>query len=112
MSIDARLSELNITLPAAPAPAANYVPYVRSGTLLFVSGQTPVARDGVPVRGRLGADVGLADGQAGAVAVQAQHVVPLQEVPGQQQGPVALDAQRVRVVVEQLVAEAAPFGGG
>ena len=36
-SIDARLAELGITLPAAAAPAANYVPYVISGNLIFVS---------------------------------------------------------------------------
>ena len=65
MSIDARLSELNITLPAAPAPAANYVPAVQSGNLLFVSGQIPAGPEGL-IRGRLGADLDVA---AGAQAV-------------------------------------------
>ena len=67
MSIDARLSKLNITLPAAPAPAANYVPAVQSGNLLFVSGQIPAAPEGL-IRGRLGADMDVA---AGAQAARA-----------------------------------------
>ena len=41
-SIDARLSELGIELPAAPRPVASYVPAVRTGSLLFVSGQVPL----------------------------------------------------------------------
>lgn len=48
MSIDARLADLGITLPAAPRPVAAYVPSVRSGNLLFVSGQVPL-RDGALV---------------------------------------------------------------
>lgn len=51
--IEARLSELGITLPEAPAPAANYVPFVRSGDMLFVSGQISQNADGL-ITGRLG----------------------------------------------------------
>src|SRR5689334_288517 len=40
--IDARLKELGLTLPNAPAPAANYVPFVRSGTLVAIAGQLPI----------------------------------------------------------------------
>ena len=46
-SIEARLLELGLTLPAAPAPAANYVPYVRSGSQLFVSGQISADENGM-----------------------------------------------------------------
>lgn len=43
MSIDAKLTELGLTIPAAPKPAGSYVPSVRTGNLLFVSGQLPFA---------------------------------------------------------------------
>ena len=46
MAIATRLAELGITLPQSAAPAANYVPFVQSGNLLFLSGQIPV-KDGV-----------------------------------------------------------------
>jgi enamine deaminase RidA (YjgF/YER057c/UK114 family) len=58
--IEQRLSELGIELPGAPAPAANYVPYVRSGNMLFISGQVCFGTDGTLAdrhKGRLGAEV-------------------------------------------------------
>ena len=67
MSIDARLTELGITLPEAAAPVASYVPVVVSGGMAFVSGQLPFV-DGKLVTGRLGEDVSLEDGQAAARA--------------------------------------------
>ena len=51
---DKRLAELGITLPTPPAPAANYVPAVISGSQLFVSGQLPMADGKVTVTGQLG----------------------------------------------------------
>lgn len=42
MSIAARLAELSITLPAAPKPVAAYIPAVRTGNLIYVSGQLPM----------------------------------------------------------------------
>lgn len=65
MSIDARLKELGITLPDAPAPVANYVPAVRTGNLVYISGQVSAA-GGEAVKGRLGADVSLEEGQQAA----------------------------------------------
>ena len=55
-SIDARLAELGITLPTPATPAANYVPFVRVGDLLHVSGQVPVGPKGIEFVGKLGAD--------------------------------------------------------
>lgn len=63
--IEARLSELGLTLPEAPAPAANYVPFVQTGNILHVSGQ--IAKDGdALMTGKLGADVDVAFGQQAA----------------------------------------------
>jgi len=53
--IEARLRELGISLPEAAAPLADYVPWVITGNLLFVSGQVPF-EDGALVRGQLGAE--------------------------------------------------------
>lgn len=62
VTIDERLRSLNIKLPAAPAPLANYVSVARSGNLVFVSGQGPMI-DGRPViKGKLGGSVSEEDG--------------------------------------------------
>jgi len=61
-TIEERLAELDVTLPEAPAPAANYVPYVVSGLLVFISGQLPMVSGECAHRGLLGRDVDLDDG--------------------------------------------------
>ena len=61
----ARLAELGVTLPDAPAPAANYVPSVRVGDILYVSGQISQGPDGL-ITGKLGADMDTATGAAAA----------------------------------------------
>lgn len=65
-TVNARLEALGLALPAAPAPVANYVPYLVAGDLLFISGQISKAPDGSLVTGRLGADITVAQGQAAA----------------------------------------------
>ena len=66
MTIDSRLAELGITLPAAAAPVASYVPYVEANGFLHVSGQISFAEDGSLIKGRFGEDMDLEAGQAAA----------------------------------------------
>ncbi len=64
--IDARLAELGLALPSAMAPMANYVPFVRSGNLVVVSGQVPAQDGTIAVTGKLTEDVTVEQGQAAA----------------------------------------------
>lgn len=66
-SIQTRLTELGIALPDAPAPAANYVPFVQAGNLVFVSGQISNSPEGL-IKGRLGENM---DADAGYNAARA-----------------------------------------
>lgn len=66
-AIETRLANLGVTLPAAPAPAANYVPFVQTGDLVFVSGQISNGPDGL-ILGRLGDGMDVAAGAAAAKA--------------------------------------------
>ncbi|HZF78846.1 MAG TPA: RidA family protein [Rubrivivax sp.] len=68
MSIYDRLQSLNITLPSVAVPAAAYVPFVRTGNLVFLSGHI-ARRDGKPWVGQLGRDVDTATGSQAARAV-------------------------------------------
>ena len=63
--LETRLADLGVTWPNAPAPAANYVPFVQSGDLVFVSGQISNGPDGF-ITGKLGADMDVAAGAAAA----------------------------------------------
>jgi enamine deaminase RidA (YjgF/YER057c/UK114 family) len=64
--IDARLKELGIELPAAAAPAANYVPFVVSGKTIFVSGQIPILNGEIKFKGKVGTDISVEEGQKSA----------------------------------------------
>ncbi len=59
--IAARLAELGITLPPVPRPAGTYVPYVRSGALVFLAGQGPRRADGSFASGQVGREVSVAE---------------------------------------------------
>ncbi|MGE5511277.1 MAG: RidA family protein [Bacteroidota bacterium] len=65
-TIEARLKALGLSLPAAPAPVANYVPFCVTGELLFISGQIARAADGSVITGKLGADIDVARGREAA----------------------------------------------
>ena len=65
MSVEARLAELGLTLPAAAAPVAAYVPVVEAGGLAYVSGQVSFV-GGTLVKGRLGEDMDVDQGIAAA----------------------------------------------
>jgi enamine deaminase RidA (YjgF/YER057c/UK114 family) len=64
--IETRLKDLGITLPAPPAPVASYVPTVKSGNLVFVSGQIPAGPKGLEYVGIVGQDLSVEDGKAAA----------------------------------------------
>ena len=75
-AIDQKLAELGVTLPDAPAPAANYVPFVQVGNLLHVSGQ--MSRDGAGlIIGKLGQDLAV---EAGAAAARTCAMLLLAQV--------------------------------
>lgn len=59
--IDDRLARHGVTLPVAPAPAANYVPFVITGNLVHISGQISQTESGL-IKGRLGADLAIEQG--------------------------------------------------
>lgn len=63
--IEARLKTLGVTLPEPAAPVANYVPFVRSGDQVHVSGQVSFSPDGL-ITGRVGSDIDLEAGQRAA----------------------------------------------
>lgn len=90
--IDTRLQELGVILPDAPAPAANYVPHVTTGNLVYVSGQISRDDKGI-ILGRLGDDADVAAGQAAARTCALSLVAHLKVACGG-------DLDRVRRVVK------------
>lgn len=65
-TVESRLHELGIALPEAPVPVAAYVPAVRTGNLLFISGQVTLDNGQLAYQGKVGADFSVAEGQAAA----------------------------------------------
>jgi enamine deaminase RidA (YjgF/YER057c/UK114 family) len=68
-TVEKKLAELGIVLPTPATPVANYIPFVRVGALLFVSGQICLDASGKLVaKGKLGDGVSVEDGQKAARA--------------------------------------------
>lgn len=65
-TIEERLSGLGITLPEPAAPVANYLPYVITGNLVFISGQVTVGPNGFEYQGKVGADYTADEGAEAA----------------------------------------------
>lgn len=65
-SIEQRLSELGIELPQAAAPVANYVPYMITGDLVYISGQVTVWDGKIHYVGKVSSDLSVEDGQQAA----------------------------------------------
>jgi enamine deaminase RidA (YjgF/YER057c/UK114 family) len=65
---ETRLNELSLDVPKAATPVGNYVAYVLTGDLVFVSGQLPLVNGELKYKGKVGADISLEDGQAAARA--------------------------------------------
>jgi enamine deaminase RidA (YjgF/YER057c/UK114 family) len=81
MSLSARLQALGITLPPVAVPAAAYVPFVRTGSLVFLSGHI-AKRDGKPWVGQLGLTMGTDEGREAARAVAIDLLGTLQVAAG------------------------------
>ncbi len=61
-----QLNKLGIDLPSPPAPVASYVPFSKTGNLVFVSGQIPITANGVQYIGIVGSDLSVEEGKAAA----------------------------------------------
>lgn len=94
MSIAARLQSLGIALPPVGVPAAAYVPFVRTGDLVFVSGHI-AKREGKPWVGQLGVTMDTAEGQAAARAIAV-------DLMGTLAAAVGGDLERVRRIVKVM----------
>ncbi len=81
MSIADRLTSLGITLPPLAIPAAAYVPFVRTGNLVFVSGHI-ARKDGKPWVGQLGVTMGVDEGKVAARAIAIDLMGTLQAAAG------------------------------
>jgi enamine deaminase RidA (YjgF/YER057c/UK114 family) len=66
MNAETRLKEIGLELPPAVKPIGNYVPAVRTGNLVFLSGHGPLRNDGTRITGKVGADLTLEQGYEAA----------------------------------------------
>ena len=94
MSVYEKLRARNITLPQLDPPVAAFVPFVRTGNLIFVSGHI-AKKDGKPWTGKLGADLTTAEGKQAAQSIAVDLLATLQAAVG--------DLNKIRRIVKLLV---------
>jgi len=94
MSVYEKLKVLNITLPKLDPPVAAFVPFVRAGNLIFISGHI-AKKDGKPWTGKLGADLTTAQGKQAAQAIAVDLMATLQAAVG--------DLNKIHRIVKLLV---------
>ncbi len=104
MNAEAKIKELGLDLSAPPAPVANYVPAVRTGNLVYLSGHGPRKPDGSNITGRLGEDMSIDDGYEAARAVGIGLLASLKAEIG------TLDRVTRVVKLLAMVTSAADFG--
>ncbi|MCP5368898.1 MAG: RidA family protein [Hyphomicrobiales bacterium] len=80
--IDARIAELGLQLPPAAAPAANYIPYVVTGNLVFVSGQITFRDGALAYLGKVGGDLTVDDGYQAARLCALNLIAQVKEACG------------------------------
>ena len=105
MSPTERLAELGLTLPPVTAPLAAYVPALRTGAYVYVSGQVPVVDGKLPATGKVGAEVSAADAAGLARACTLNAIAAAAAAAG------GLDRIRRIVKVTGFVASAPGFNG-
>ncbi|MBL27503.1 MAG: hypothetical protein CMM50_08145 [Rhodospirillaceae bacterium] len=94
MSIKQRIEDLGLTLPPVAPPAANYVTAVRTGNLLFLSGNVPVTPEGEIPKGKVGADISTEEATEHARLVGLHLLAVIQEHLG--------DLDRAKRIVKLL----------
>ncbi len=105
MSFEARIKELGLTLPETPRPVANFVPAVQVGNLIFASGQTPTVSGMLIMKGKLGRDLSIEQGQEAARQALLNILAAVRSLTG------TLDAIKRIVKLNGWVASAEGFGG-
>lgn len=105
MSAEAKLQAIGITLPEAPKPVAAYVPFVRSGDLVFTSGQICMEAGQLTYKGKVGRDLGPEEGYKAARLCAINTLSVLKSAIG------SLDQVTQIVKVTVFVNSAAGFSG-
>jgi len=94
MSVYEKLKSLNITLPKVEPPVAAFVPFVRTGSLVFISGHI-AKKDGKPWTGKLGAELTTEQGKQAARGIAIELMATLQAATG--------DLEKIKRIAKLLV---------